>query len=518
MRLPIISHHEPSPTLSLQIHAAVQLAERLVREKTSLRVSDQFAAVTCKQLNDAPALHLDDYSEIPTLGRERHVSYMQQRACLRAASGDWVVTATAYDPAFTDYFEQQLQLGPINWLVAASDAGPRKLALSCIRSRSARRELSHAVRQQSLRYIHPHHASVDVWRLAAWLHEFTRMPIQVVGPPTEVCRFANDKAEFSELIEQLLGREFVPRTAGAFNLATLSSAIRDLAKKNSAMAVKLPHGTGGHGNIFVDALAIRGRTLQQIHDYLLQRLELVGIPTGDKLLVDVWERDVLKNASVQTWIPPRAVGSPVIEGLFEQHVGGPQGNFLGSRPLVTPDALTQQIVDQSYLLTIVLQHLGYVGRCSFDFILVGDALNDCRVEFIECNGRWGGTSAPMTFVNRLMGDYVEAGSFQTGRGWNARYFVMPFGQIADSFGDQLYDARTGCGHMALFNPARAEILSEIEFVRWGASDVQQLSQIGTEGRLDAGEHVTRVLGRKQESDPAAILTPPDVGADPKPLE
>jgi hypothetical protein len=52
-------------------------------------------------------------------------------------------------------------------------------------------------------------------------------------------------------------------------------------------------------------------------------------------------------------------------------------------------------------LASTLQFLGYFGRCSFDTLLVGQTLDSAVPHWIECNGRWGGVSIPMTIVNRL---------------------------------------------------------------------------------------------------------------------
>jgi hypothetical protein len=52
-------------------------------------------------------------------------------------------------------------------------------------------------------------------------------------------------------------------------------------------------------------------------------------------------------------------------------------------------------------LALLFQHLGYFGRCSFDTVIAGDSLEGAALHWIECNGRWGGVSLPLTFLNRL---------------------------------------------------------------------------------------------------------------------
>jgi len=55
-----------------------------------------------------------------------------------------------------------------------------------------------------------------------------------------------------------------------------------------------------------------------------------------------------------------------------------------------------------------LQLLGYFGRCSLDTLLVGHSFDTAVLHWIECNGRWGGVSIPMTIVNRLTGGGAKA--------------------------------------------------------------------------------------------------------------
>ncbi|MGI9227281.1 MAG: hypothetical protein ACR2PU_00675, partial [Gammaproteobacteria bacterium] len=47
----------------------------------------------------------------------------------------------------------------------------------------------------------------------------------------------------------------------------------------------------------------------------------------------------------------------------------------------------------------------YFGRCSFDAILIGRDLSQATLHWVECNGRWGGVSIPITLANRLVGNW-----------------------------------------------------------------------------------------------------------------
>ena len=50
---------------------------------------------------------------------------------------------------------------------------------------------------------------------------------------------------------------------------------------------------------------------------------------------------------------------------------------------------------------LLFQKLRFFGRCSLDCVLTGADQGEQRVHWIECNGRWGGVSIPMTLANRL---------------------------------------------------------------------------------------------------------------------
>ena len=124
-------------------------------------------------------------------------------------------------------------------------------------------------------------------------------------------------------------------------------------------------------------------------------------------MVTAWEEPVLTSPSAHLWIPHREHGRPLVEGIFEQVLAGPAGTFVGARPCALTQDWQQRIADEAARLGALFQHLGYFGRCSFDAILVGHGLADARLHWIECNGRWGGVSIPMTLANRLTGDWAR---------------------------------------------------------------------------------------------------------------
>jgi hypothetical protein len=94
-------------------------------------------------------------------------------------------------------------------------------------------------------------------------------------------------------------------------------------------------------------------------------------------------------------------------------------------------------------------------------LLVGRDLDNCRTEFIECNGRWGGTSGPMTLMNRLFGDWTRR-PYATNECEVAGLGALSFSDVLEAFGDDLYDARTGTGSLIFYNPGALQSHQEID--------------------------------------------------------
>lgn len=143
---------------------------------------------------------------------------------------------------------------------------------------------------------------------------------------------------------------------------------------------------------------------------MLARRRVRGRHEGFPLLVGVWETGALASPSVELWIPPPAVGEPVVEGVFEQHLAGPEAEFDGAVPAELPEPVLRRVCAEAVGLASLLQHLGHFGRCSFDCLISAGADGREAVHWIECNGRWDGVSVPMTFVNRVFGPRPARGT------------------------------------------------------------------------------------------------------------
>jgi hypothetical protein len=448
--IPIVRHHEPAVS-SGRIAWAEEVGIRLGEEHPEFAVKELFRPLVADRLSDMGTVHLDDLSAIPGLDRFYDVTFMEDRARLRAGDGDFVASCSTPVPRWERYCNEHLGLGSVTWLHPSAKRNPLSVAAACWTDRDVRRALIGALRADRLRYLHPHIGSFSVWAAAALLQRASRRPLKVIAPPPGLTHRVNDKVWFAQTVRRLFGAEAVPWTASAHNPATVAALVREVAPSASRVVIKLPDSAGGAGNLVFDASRFRNRSLGEIRRDLKEALPDF-IWGGERVLVACWETEVLYAPSAQLWVPPAAEGPPVVEGVFEQLLEGPEGLFAGSRSATLPGDLVQEIVDRSWLLGYLFQRLGYLGRCSFDLLLVGANLASSRLEFIECNGRWGGTSVPMTLMNRLFGD-------SRSRPYAARKVFVPhidrvsFAEVLEYFGADLYDARTGKGDLILYSPA-----------------------------------------------------------------
>ena len=115
----------------------------------------------------------------------------------------------------------------------------------------------------------------------------------------------------------------------------------------------------------------------------------------------------------------------------------------------------------------MLQELGYCGRCSFDHLVLGDPHGEFRVLFTECNGRWGGTSTPMSLVDRLVSGPrppYRAQDF-THRG----LVGLPLTELLARVGDDLFDQATERGRFILYNVGPLAPVGKLDVIALGQS-------------------------------------------------
>ncbi|MEX1228658.1 MAG: hypothetical protein WEB58_00365 [Planctomycetaceae bacterium] len=460
--LPIIEHvvANPPPALCRQ---AEQLAESLLREQPELELPDEFRELIPRELAGVPTLHIDDLSEIKRFDTGGTVCFYQDRARLRAGDGDFVVSCEETTEGYEDYCRDFLNLGSPQWIRPKKPHNPLHIAEACWEDDGVRQFLLDEVRQGRLQSIHPHMGTLPVWELAHLLSREAGRPLSVIAPPPAVSKWANDKIAFSLAASRLFGEDAVPRTRAAWNLAMVSKYVQEMSADVSRIGLKLPNSVGGAGNIILDAAKYRGRTLHAIHDMLAQEFAAHNWDDSCQILIDQWETEVLCSPSCQMWIPPEIEGPPIAEGVFVQDIAGDRGTFVGNVVAQLSDGVTQEIVDRSWILARLLQRLGYVGRCSFDLILVGDTVDRGRLELIECNGRWGGSSLPMTLMNRLFGDWMRQ-PFATHDCFHDGLERFSFQDLVTGWKDVLFDRRTGRGDLIIMTPGKIRYQSGVSVI------------------------------------------------------
>jgi len=492
----VVAHHQAEPSPG-QLADVERLAESLRRERPELEIEEEFRPLIPATLGDGPTLHLDDLSEIPMLDYDGGVLFMQERARLRAGQGDLVAYSAPPVAGFEAYACDQLGLGSVEWLNPPPPRShPLRLAYACWEDRSTRRRLVHMLRRGELTYLHPHMGTSSVWVLAVLLHRASRRPVKVIAPPPGVARWANHKLAFAETVTRLFGPAWRPRTEAAANYATLAHHVAALAAASRVLGFKLPDSAGGGGNVVLDATPFRHMPLRAIRTELKERLRPLRWTGRDRLLVGSWEADVLGAPSAQLWIPPAGQGPPVVEGLFEQILTDREGHFQGCTKANLPEALAREMATRSWLLAALFQRLGYVGRCSFDLILVGAELASARLEFLECNGRWGGTSGPMTLMNRLFGTWTSQ-PYATLECHFPGLDRLQFIDLLEGLGPELYDRRTGRGEILLYNPGRLVSRSGIQYLALGPT----WEEAARRARIEVPERLRQVVAERGDAPP-----------------
>jgi hypothetical protein len=431
-----------------------------------------------------PTLYLDDVSAIPFLIGVSAVEEYQHRARVRAGDGDLVVTVTPPVDAYEAYCRDRLRLGRPETIVADVVTEAIAVARACLKGRAFRR-IAECSATSGLT-IHPYMSIEPVWELAARLREASGQPCQVIGPPPPITWFANDKALFTEMVDAVLGPDWLVDTHITSDPRVLARHLRELAETHEVVALKRARCASGMGNQTFDARALAKKSLAHVETDVLDFLARTQWDRQESVLAVGWEETGI-TPSTQLWIPPREHGPPQLQGVYEQILSPGTSVFQGSRPSTLPDVLNRRIGEASLALAAGLQDLGYVGRCSFDLLVVGDPRGDCRVRFVECNGRWGGTSIPMRLVDRLMD---RAGRPRPP--YRAQDFVhpdlvgLPFSEVLERVGDAAYDPASGRGRYIFYNVGPLAKSGKLDVIALGQT------QAGAETALE--EELPALLG------------------------
>jgi hypothetical protein len=345
---------------------------------------------------------IGDVREIPLLSN-RASSAQEYRLSSLAQTGDIVVLQTSKNRDFEDYREKILQLGSPNYLEIDQPTVENLFStpIRCLKDKKLYSELLKRVRSLRVETVMSHITTGTIWALARKLGADTGQTMQVAGALPTLSRLANNKLWFAKVVSELFGPEAIPDEVPVYGAAALTGAVRSLARHNNKIVIKVPDSAGSAGNFVVSCSEIRDLDVHATHQFLAELLAPIEVELRFPLMVQVWQNKVLMSPSVQIWIPEAQDGSPIIEGFFEQVLSGPNGRFSGAAPVVLPPELDKKMACQGMMLAQLFQSLGYFGRCSFDSVISGDDLDSAKLLWIECNGRWGGVSVPMTLMNNL---------------------------------------------------------------------------------------------------------------------
>ena len=467
-RTPIVEHHVAQPT-GEQLDRVERIAHYLNAEHPEFAAPDIFRPLEALHIDDAPTLQIDDHSAIARLDvnlDSRHYQEGGATPCRRRRS---LALCRALIPGYEAYTcSDRLGLGTVEWLQVPPSRGgdASRLAFACWEDRSARRRLIHKFRMGGLRLIHQHMFCYSIWVLAALLHQSGRRPMTVIAPPPGLTQWVNNKVAFAEVVAGLFGLEWRPNTSSACSVAMLSRRVATLAESSRTLGFKLRDSAGGGGNVVVEADRFRNRRLGEIRRLLVDLLAPLRWDGATPLLVSRWEDDVIRHSFATLDFASAARSAGGRRAVRTDRHRSCAGVFQGSTRADLPDSLANELTTRSWLLASVFQRLGYVGRCSFDALLIGSNQHDVRIEFIECNGRWGGTSGPMLLMNRLFGDWA-ARPYATMECHLDGLDALGFDGLIEGLDDILYDHRTGRGRLIIYAPSQIASRSGLSYVALG---------------------------------------------------
>ncbi len=381
------------------------IARKLCDNDPSLSSTNYFGSgVTCGLGEKGPALLIGDQSEISLMGTPEELLF-EYRMAMLGTVGDILVISHSRSVAYESYLRDYLGID-VDVLIAASQPSECHWPLTkrCLHQESMMRYITERARSFGSLSIVPYISTGHAWNLARAIAENAGVDVTVAGPPPRLARRINDKLWFSYRVREVLGSDALSSTIAAYGPAALAAHVKRLASKTEKLVIKVPDSAGSNGNLSLEASQFRNRNLGEISAPLSEMLASLGWNNAFPLKVEIWETPVLASPSVQIWIPQRNQGLPVIEGLFEQMIEGTVGKFEGAIKSRMPSKIQNRILQQAMTLAFLFQQLGYYGRCSLDALLVGFSYNEASLRWIECNGRWGGVSVPMTMVNRLLDD------------------------------------------------------------------------------------------------------------------
>lgn len=377
------------------------IAQDYLRDEPAFVSSLDFGPFVAQGIGPGPSVLIGDQSEI-SLFRASATLRLDHRMVLLARNGDTALVRRR-ESGFERYLAECLGLDDLTFLQV--DTEPlRPVTCQVHGAKRLLDALADQARMHGGLTLKAYLTTGNVWRLAQAIGERSGQRIHVCGPSPRATRRANDKLWFSQLARRVIGTHAIPPTLAAYGPAAAAGLVRRIGGSGRQVIIKVPDSAGSAGNIRLDAAYCQNMALADLRQFLLERLHNIGWRDSYPILVGVWDENVSHSPSVQMWIPDRSEGDPVVEEIFEQRVQGGNAAFVGAVSSALPDAIKARLRNEAAQIACVLQWLGYFGRCSLDAVICAPATGPETIHWIECNGRWGGVSIPMTATRQLLGD------------------------------------------------------------------------------------------------------------------
>jgi len=447
------------------------LADEIRLSDPRIGVLPPFGTGVRKGIGAGPSVWFGDTAEIPLLGLNTRKRFDYRLGWL-AQDRDVVVIGGADCPAFEAYQRSFLGAPGISYLNVDPDAArPRRATPTiCLRNPVAFSKLCDVLAGEDTVTLQAYITTGTIWALAARVNQATGADVFVAGPPPLLSRRANNKLWFGEVAQKLLGTGAIPPKRVAYSKSALTRHVGELAREWDRLVIKVPDSAGSAGNFPVKSEDVRGLKPAALNRYLMHVLSSDDRPPVFPILVEVWDANVLTSPSVQIWIPAPEDGPPLVEEIFEQLLHGEQASFSGAVLADLPPEIENTLTSGALQLATLFQQLGYFGRCSFDAIVTGPDIEAGAVHWIECNGRWGGASIPMSLVHRLPrpGDQPRYTIVQSDKG---RFRALDFADAVREFADvaplpdlgsgvlflspNMMQLGTGCHFLSLASDTRA---------------------------------------------------------------
>lgn len=443
-----------------------RLADRYSHDEPAFVSSLEFSPLVRQGAESMPALIIGDQREIGLYSQVLS-SQLEYRMALLAEPGDLVVV-NKRDRGFERYLRDYLQLEGVRYIEPVFEPGATMAPLT-IRCRTDKRllsEIKDVARNAGGLIVLPYLTTGNAWRLARNVAEDLQVAVSVCGPASRISSRANDKIWFAHCVRQLIGPQAAPPTFAAYGPAAAAAHVARLAGQFERVVVKIPNSAGSAGNIAFDSKRISDLSVGALRRIILSLLHARGWQDRYPILVGVWESDIISTPSVQMWIPLAPSGPPIIEGIFEQIVQGAEGKFVGAVPAALSADIKAQLVAEAGRIAAFFQNLGYFGRCSVDAIISNGPEGQWQVHWVECNGRWGGVSIPMTLANRLCDDQSQKGLVIAQQSEE----VLPahtVAQVTQLLGDLLFRRGTSKSGIVLLSSPEAQAGARMNFLAIG---------------------------------------------------